>query len=99
LPALSALDLPIQGGPSTLNPSSGEGGFGASWRMVVELGPEVRGWGTYPGGQSGNPASARYLDRLPRWEAGALDSLRFPREPEDIAGRSAAVLDLEPGTR
>ncbi|NTV82239.1 MAG: penicillin acylase family protein, partial [Candidatus Aminicenantes bacterium] len=28
-----------------------------SWRMVVELGGEVRAWGNYPGGQSGNPGS------------------------------------------
>ncbi|MEO8140795.1 MAG: penicillin acylase family protein, partial [Gemmatimonadota bacterium] len=64
LPALSALGVPVQGGMSTLNPSSGNGSFGPSWRMVVELGPEVRGWGIYPGGQSGNPSSSRYLDRL-----------------------------------
>ncbi len=80
LPALSALRVPVQGGPSTLAPSSGSGGFGASWRMVVELGPEVRGWATYPGGQSGNPASTRYRHNLPRWAAGELDSLIVPRE-------------------
>src|SRR3990170_3896465 len=65
-----ALDLPMQGGPSTLNPSSGDGTHGASWRMVVELGPELRAWGTYPGGQSGNPLSRRYDDRIAKWVNG-----------------------------
>jgi penicillin amidase len=63
LPALSALDIPVQGGPGTLSPSAGSGTHGASWRMVVELGPELRAWATYPGGQSGNPVSPRYRDR------------------------------------
>ncbi len=31
-----------------------------SWRMVVELGAEIRAWGNYPGGQSGNPGSKFY---------------------------------------
>ena len=84
LPALSALALPVQGGPSTLSPSPGRGVHGASWRMVVELGPEVRAWATYPGGQSGNPASPYYLDRLPAWLAGTLDTVLFPRTPADL---------------
>lgn len=95
LPALSALGLPVQGGPSTLSPSSGAGTHGASWRMVVELGPEVRAWGTYPGGQSGNPASAWYMDRVPRWAAGELDTLLFPKSAADIpAGRVRSRLSL-----
>jgi penicillin amidase len=88
LPALSRLNIPMASGPGTLSPSGGDGTAGSSWRMVVELGPEVRAWGTYPGGQSGNPASARYDDRLPKWEAGQLDTLRFPRAPADLTGRT-----------
>ncbi len=88
LPALSALDLPVQSGPSTLSPSSGAGTSGASWRMVVELGPQVSAWATYPGGQSGNPASTHYRDFLPAWLAGRLDSLIVPRTAESFpAGR------------
>jgi penicillin amidase len=84
VPALSALDLPVQGGPSTLSPSPGRGTSGPSWRMLVELGPQVHAWGTFPGGQSGNPASRWYLDRLPHWMAGQLDSLLFPATPADL---------------
>jgi penicillin amidase len=32
-------------------------GHGPSWRMVVQLGPRVKGYGILPGGQSGNPGS------------------------------------------
>jgi penicillin amidase len=99
LDAFSALDIPVQGGPGTLSPSSGSGTHGASWRMVVELGPELHAWGTYPGGQSGNPASRRYADRLPKWTAGELDSLRVPRRPEELGGRLVSTLTLAPAHR
>jgi penicillin amidase len=54
--------------------------------MVVELGSEVRGWGTYPGGQSGNPLSSRYEDRISGWAAGTLDTLRFPHRAQELPG-------------
>ena len=95
IPALSALGIPMQGGATTLSPSSGRGGFGASWRMVVQLGPQMKAWGIYPGGQSGNPASSRYLDRLPRWRDGELDTLLTPSRPEDLL-RATATLELAP---
>ena len=85
VPRLSALDVPVQGGPGTLNPSSGSGVHGASWRMVVSLGPDVAAWGVYPGGQSGNPLSKWYRDRVARWSAGELDSLPVPATPAALA--------------
>ncbi|UCC74492.1 MAG: penicillin acylase family protein [Gemmatimonadota bacterium] len=97
LPALSALGLPVQGGPGNLNPSSGRGAYGASWRMVVELGPQVSAWSIYPGGQSGHPLSSRYVDRIDKWVAGELDPVLFPRAPSDLDdSRVASVLELEP---
>ncbi|MDQ3698677.1 MAG: penicillin acylase family protein, partial [Gemmatimonadota bacterium] len=100
VPSFSALKIPVQGGPSTLNPTAGSGTFGASWRMVVELAPEIRAWGVYPGGQSGNPVSRRYSDRLPKWAAGELDSLRVPRSPSDLpAAQVLATLVLSPRRR
>lgn len=96
LPGLAALRIPVQGGQSTLNPSSGSGSFGPSWRMVVELGPEVRGWGTYPGGQSGNPASSRYADRIGQWSSGELDTLLLPRTAAALGTHAGPVLELEP---
>jgi penicillin amidase len=93
LPAFSERNLAVQGGPSTLNPASA-GGHGPSWRMVVELGDSIRAWGTYPGGQSGNPFSARYRDRLPLWLEGALDTLFAPRDQASLV--SSAQLRLTP---
>lgn len=95
VPALSALDLSVQGGTETLNPSSGAGTHGASWRLVAEMGPEVRAWGIYPGGQSSNPVSAHYRDRIETWRNGELDSLRVPHSARDL--RAASVLRLSPG--
>ncbi len=99
IPALSALGVPVQGGSGTLNPSSGDGAFGPSWRMVVELGTPLRAWGIYPGGQSGNPASSRYLDRLPRWQAGTLDSLEVPATPDAVSQPGAVLRLLPEGAR
>ncbi len=96
LPALSALGVAIQGGLGSINPLNDDGHFGSSWRMVVAAGPEMHGWGAYPGGQSGNPVSTRYLDRLPAWREGELDSLRFPRQPAELAEEQISVLRLSP---
>ena len=94
----SALNLPVRGGPETLNPNSGNGRNGASWRMVVELGDEVVGESTYPGGQSGHPLSPAYLDRIDDWVAGALQPLRFPRTAEELAGFARTEATLLPGS-
>ena len=98
LPSLSALDLPVQGGRSTLSPSVGNGGFGASWRMVVEAAPNgLEAWGTYPGGQSGNPASSRYESNLKEWMAGELQPLVMPKWiPELGAKETVSRLTLRP---
>ncbi len=95
--AFSALGLPVRGGPETLSPNSGGGRDGASWRMVVELGQEVEGRGTYPGGQSGHPLSPHYQDRLESWIEGELQPLRFPRTPGQLAELARAVAVLRPG--
>jgi penicillin amidase len=97
LPALSALELSVQGGPGTLAPSFGAGTHSASWRMVVELGPELRAWTTYPGGQSGNPVSPRYRDRIPLWTKGELEPVRFPSSPARLEpAQRSATLTLVP---
>ncbi len=91
IPALSALNVPNEGGTATLSPMSAGGTHGASWRMVVELAPEVRAWTVYPGGQSGNPASVFYDNRIPQWSAGALEAVSFPSAPNDLAPDSVVA--------
>ncbi|MEX2181946.1 MAG: penicillin acylase family protein [Gemmatimonadaceae bacterium] len=96
LPGFGREGLAVTGGPETLSPMPG-GGYGASWRFVVELGPEIRAWGTYPGGQSGNPVSARYDDRLALWQRGELSELLLPRSPEGLgAAVTTSVLTFLP---
>jgi penicillin amidase len=97
IPAFSALGIPVPGGVGTLTPSSGDGNYGPSWRMVVEMGPDVHAWGTFPGGQSGDPMSPRYRDHLPYWEAGKLEPLIFPHTAAELpVARTSATLELEP---
>ncbi|MGH7668970.1 MAG: penicillin acylase family protein, partial [Gemmatimonadaceae bacterium] len=98
LDGFSALGLVTAGGRGTLNPAPGGGGFGPSWRLVVQLGPRVRAWDTYPGGQSGNPASPEYEDRIPQWLSGGLSPALFPSDTSELPiGKTSAMLTLEPG--
>jgi penicillin amidase len=97
--ALSRSGLSVQGGPELLNPSFGGGGAGASWRMVVELGNPVRARATYPGGQSANPVSSSYTDRLDDWVAGTLQDLRYPASAASLEsdGLTRARASFRPG--
>jgi penicillin amidase len=66
--------------------------------MVVELGPEVHAYATYPGGQSGNPASPWYANRIPQWASGGLDTLLLPHNPDELAKeRTYSAITLNPG--
>jgi len=96
IPGLSALGIPVQGGPETLNPSSGSGRHGASWRMVVELGDSIIAKGIYPGGQSGNPLSPAYQNQLDDWSSGNLQELYFPKSIEEMLKSSTKVVELLP---
>jgi penicillin amidase len=51
--------------------------------MVVELGPEIRAWGIFPGGQSGNPGSRFYDDMVDGWLAGKPDELLFLKSADE----------------
>lgn len=91
----------VQSGPHTLAPRNGASN-GASWRMVAELGDSVTVQAVYPGGQSGNPFSTRYLNRLPVWAAGDLEPVWTPRRLEDMAADriiSSLVLKAPGGGR
>lgn len=97
LPAYSRRGIPVQGGSATLWPSTGDGRHGPSWRMVVEMSSPRKAWATYPGGQSGNPASVRYDDRLASWAEGKLDTLRVPSAPHQLTdAQRRAFLTLTP---
>lgn len=60
--------LQIGGGQHIVNAT--QHSHGASWRMVVEMGPETQAFVVYPGGQSGNPGSKYYDQFINTWAAG-----------------------------
>lgn len=54
------------GGEHILNASKTS--TGPSWRMILDFsGDKIQGQGHYPGGQSGNPGSARYMGFVDDW--------------------------------
>lgn len=56
---------------------------GPSWRMIVSLEKSgIKAWGTYPGGQSGNPGGVHYIDMLGRWLEGKYFALNFLRSAQ-----------------
>lgn len=58
--------------------------FGPSWRMVVGLGETPEAYGIYPGGQSGDPRSSMYKNRIEKWRTGKLDRLIYNVEKDKI---------------
>lgn len=75
IPGLGTGRLFAGGGAESVNAT--RGAYGPSWRMVVELGPEVKGYGVYPGGASGNPGSPDYDIMVEPWLKGRLFELEF----------------------
>jgi penicillin amidase len=71
------------------------GGSGPSWRMVVQLGPKVKGYGVFPGGESGNPGSFYYSDMLQTWKDGKLNELLFMQSPDEKSKRIKMTLVLD----
>ncbi|MGB8191592.1 MAG: penicillin acylase family protein [Chitinophagaceae bacterium] len=69
--------------------------FGPSWRMVIELGEDVRAYGILPGGQSGNPGSYYYDNLLNEWKAGKLRPLTYLKNASDSSAKIKSVLTFK----
>ena len=67
---------------------------GPSWRMVVALGKPTKGYGVFPGGQSGNPGSFHYDDMIDTWTKGQLDDLLFLKSATEKNPRITNSLTL-----
>jgi penicillin amidase len=67
---------------------------GPSWRMVVQFGPTVKGYGILPGGQSGNPGSFYYDNLFNTWKNGRLNELLFLQSPDDASAHIRTTLTL-----
>ena len=98
LSALGLKPFPIDGSGFTLRPAGGHVAHsGASWRMVVELTRPIRAFGVYPGGQSGNPASAFYATGVPNWRTGRYFTLHNEAEPKKLSVKKIiSTLKIEP---
>lgn len=81
IPGLGRTEIETSGTNIAVNATRGT--HGPSWRMVVSLENEVRGWGVYPGGQSGNPASKNYDAFVDSWANGGFFPLHFYRSKEE----------------
>jgi penicillin amidase len=91
IPGFGAMDIYSGGSFDAINAT--RFGYGPSWRMVVELGPEVKGWGVFPGGISGNPGSPNYDAFVENWRTGNHFELNFYREKPE---KSLFELKLKP---
>jgi penicillin amidase len=92
--ALSRLHIPIGGGGSIVNAATTK--TGPSWRFIVELSKtgNPKGYGIYPGGQSGNPGSSHYDDLIDTWAKGELKPLLFMDSPNQSSNRIRKKLTL-----
>ena len=68
---------------------------GPSWRMIVALGENVKAYGLYPGGQSGNPGSFYYDDMINNWAGGKLNELLYLKSKEEQSTRVISVWKME----
>ncbi len=92
IPGMGKENLYSGGSSESVNATRGE--HGPSWRMVVELGPEVKGYGVYPGGASGNPGSPNYDEMVESWRTGEFFELEFMKQvPDDYLFK----LSMRPG--
>lgn len=93
IPELGHGPLGAGGGNYTVNVAPGmESSHGPSWRMVVDL-ATGQASGSYPGGQSENPLSPWYQDRIQTWWDGEH---RPMLDFADVASKPAHTWELRP---
>ena len=92
LPGFGTGKFAAGGAGGVINAFSEENG--PSWRMVVQLGPQVKGYGIFPGGESGNPGSPYYSNMLQVWKDGRLNELLFLNSANQTSGRIKSTLTL-----
>jgi len=80
IPAFSLKNIETDG--HRYSPNAVSERHGPSWRMVVEMGDQIRAHGVYPGGQSGNPGSPYFDNFTDTWAAGEYYDLLFMKEAD-----------------
>ncbi len=92
LPGFGSGDFPAGGRGGVINALKNNNG--PSWRMVVQMGLDVKGYGVFPGGESGNPGSFFYKDMFETWRDGKLNELLFLKSANENSGRIKSTLTL-----
>ena len=92
IPGLGRMHLPTSGNGDNVNAITKT--HGPSWRMIVSLGPEVKAWGVYPGGQSGSPGSRFYDNMVEDWVAGKYYELLYLKSAAEADARIAGKTSL-----
>jgi penicillin G amidase len=92
IPGLGRENLQTPGSSDTVRAISQS--WGPSWCMVVTWEPQVRGWGIYPGGQSGNPGSRFYDNMVNDWVNSKVHELNFLYKPSIEAEHFAGSILL-----
>jgi penicillin G amidase len=83
------------GNEGIVNATSGR--KGPSWRYIVSLEKkQVRAWGVYPAGQSGNPGSAFYDSFINSWAQGTYYPLLFTDNAAATEPRAWSITNLKP---
>lgn len=94
LEAFSHDHVETGGGRGIVNANQGRAG--PSWRMIIEMGPEIKAYGTYPGGPSGNPGSIWYDNQIPSWSSGKFSELIFYKGLDEAKEKATSMLQLNP---
>ncbi|MXV15123.1 penicillin acylase family protein [Hufsiella ginkgonis] len=85
IPGFGSATLFAGGGKNIVNALSESNG--PSWRMIVALGKPNKGYGVFPGGESGNPGSFYYDNMIETWAGGKLNELLFLQSPTETNKR------------
>lgn len=96
LQGLPAFSYHVQHGGNRQIVNATKRTHGPSWRMVVSLEKDVRAWGTYPGGQSGNPGSPYYNTFLQDWANGKYTQLKFYGNNQHTISQPLQTIILKP---
>jgi penicillin amidase len=92
IPAFSSKFLNNGGSKTSVNALSESNG--PSWRMIVALGKQVKGYGLFPGGESGNPGSFYYDDMIENWSNGKLNELLYLQSKTEKSNRIISNIKL-----
>lgn len=82
LPAFDFANINSSGCRKCINATGSS--WGPSWRMVVEMGDEITAYSIYGGGQSGNPGSSFYNNRIDKWANGQYNKVEFLKQNTSV---------------